>query len=444
MPATARLFRDGSLSWSVVRGVVVAVRRFGRATRAQVDGRLAASVETAGRWSGDADQLLARIEQAVDDARGIAAVERREAREAGQAWLAVQQGLFGGLRLAGEYPDAEQAAVVCAAIRAYSPAPTAEACEPAGTGGGGGAGGSGRARQQAAGLLALCETASAPDTAAGAAVMPGEGKAAAVVVARVDLRDRSAEPAHAAGQQAAATPGVIDVPVRGAPDRVSLAKVERVLRERGGVFRAVACSDGEPVAVSDPLHVSPAESTGTIAVRRRGRTTTLPLDPARAAPGDLLARLAALARESASLRAAAAGARPLTAPALVDAEDIPSSTRMAVSERDRGCRFPVCDAPLDWCDVHHLVARAEGGEHHPSNLVAICRRHHTQAHRRGWRLRLDPASGEVTASRGRRTWRSLPHGTPLAPARAPTPSRADPHRDRAAHELTDASEPLPF
>ena len=35
--------------------------------------------------------------------------------------------------------------------------------------------------------------------------------------------------------------------------------------------------------------------------------------------------------------------------------------RRALAARDRGCSFPGCDRPPDWCHTHHVTAWADGG-----------------------------------------------------------------------------------
>jgi hypothetical protein len=61
------------------------------------------------------------------------------------------------------------------------------------------------------------------------------------------------------------------------------------------------------------------------------------------------------------------------------------SIRRALERRDRGCRFPGC-AQARHVDGHHIVHWAHGGETKLSNLVSLCRKHHTYLHEGGYRI----------------------------------------------------------
>lgn len=63
--------------------------------------------------------------------------------------------------------------------------------------------------------------------------------------------------------------------------------------------------------------------------------------------------------------------------------------RRAIAMRDGGCTFPGCDAPISWCDHHHVVDWHSGGPTDVANLVALCRHHHGVTHRNGWSMTLD-------------------------------------------------------
>lgn len=59
---------------------------------------------------------------------------------------------------------------------------------------------------------------------------------------------------------------------------------------------------------------------------------------------------------------------------------IPPALRRALDARDRGCQWTGCDAPTDWCDAHHIEHWADGGPTDLTNLVLLCRTHHTAMH----------------------------------------------------------------
>jgi hypothetical protein len=60
--------------------------------------------------------------------------------------------------------------------------------------------------------------------------------------------------------------------------------------------------------------------------------------------------------------------------------------RRALAVRDGGCVFPGCDAPVAWCDAHHVEHFERGGRTDIANMVLLCRHHHGVTHRRGWQM----------------------------------------------------------
>ena len=60
--------------------------------------------------------------------------------------------------------------------------------------------------------------------------------------------------------------------------------------------------------------------------------------------------------------------------------------RRALAKRDGGCIFPGCDAPVGWCDAHHVTWWDNGGPTDIFNLALLCRYHHGVTHRRGWTM----------------------------------------------------------
>ncbi|SNS56683.1 protein of unknown function [Geodermatophilus pulveris] len=80
---------------------------------------------------------------------------------------------------------------------------------------------------------------------------------------------------------------------------------------------------------------------------------------------------------------------------------VPPHLRRAVERRDRHCVFAGCGAPAWWCDVHHVLEWANGGDTSVENSALLCERHHTKVHH-GFRVE--------RGTDGRwRTWR--PDGT---------------------------------
>jgi hypothetical protein len=98
--------------------------------------------------------------------------------------------------------------------------------------------------------------------------------------------------------------------------------------------------------------------------------------------------------------------------------------RAAVWQRDQGCRFPGCRMPIQFTDCHHVIGREDDGPTVVSNLVALCRRHHTAVTEGRWTLTMTP-EGTVTVGRGRRRATSDPPSVTLfrqPPRQPPGPS----------------------
>lgn len=58
--------------------------------------------------------------------------------------------------------------------------------------------------------------------------------------------------------------------------------------------------------------------------------------------------------------------------------------RRALVLRDRGCAFPDCDRPHQWCHAHHIEHWADGGLTRPDNLLLLCGQHHRLVHHSPW------------------------------------------------------------
>jgi hypothetical protein len=67
---------------------------------------------------------------------------------------------------------------------------------------------------------------------------------------------------------------------------------------------------------------------------------------------------------------------------------VPAPLRHLLDLRDGGCVFAGCDAPPWWCEAHHLLHWAFGGQTAPENLGLLCERHHGKVHH-GYRIERD-------------------------------------------------------
>ncbi len=63
----------------------------------------------------------------------------------------------------------------------------------------------------------------------------------------------------------------------------------------------------------------------------------------------------------------------------------PAAISRAIALRDRTCREMDCDAPAEFCDLHHKKHWADGGPTSYENGILACRHHHTQIHKYGAR-----------------------------------------------------------
>jgi hypothetical protein len=88
----------------------------------------------------------------------------------------------------------------------------------------------------------------------------------------------------------------------------------------------------------------------------------------------------------------------------VDRHDPPGWLHELVVLRDATCVFPGCRIDARRCDLDHLVPfddTGPPGQTSPSNLAALCRRHHNAKTHRGWRYRRTDTGYEWTSPLGR-------------------------------------------
>ncbi len=100
MPATARLFEQGAISWGQVRRITKAARTLRADQRAELDACVAATAEEhSGLDAFGPDQLCDAVDAAADDLRDPRSIERREAAAVQANFLSVQHTLFNRVQI---------------------------------------------------------------------------------------------------------------------------------------------------------------------------------------------------------------------------------------------------------------------------------------------------------------------------------------------------------
>jgi hypothetical protein len=95
---------------------------------------------------------------------------------------------------------------------------------------------------------------------------------------------------------------------------------------------------------------------------------------------DVSSAVAAMAECDAQHVPSAHVGAPVDTPRPRAAQEVPPAVRRSVLRRDHHrCQVPGCQHAT-FVDVHHLVARADGGKHHPNNLLTLCAAHHRAVH----------------------------------------------------------------
>nr|WP_231980412.1 HNH endonuclease signature motif containing protein [Tessaracoccus coleopterorum] len=51
---------------------------------------------------------------------------------------------------------------------------------------------------------------------------------------------------------------------------------------------------------------------------------------------------------------------------------VTKAIRAALTQRDKGCAFPLCDAPASACEAHHIRPWWAGGRTSIDNMVLLC------------------------------------------------------------------------
>jgi Domain of unknown function (DUF222)/HNH endonuclease len=67
--------------------------------------------------------------------------------------------------------------------------------------------------------------------------------------------------------------------------------------------------------------------------------------------------------------------------------------RAALTLRDAGCRFPLCNRPAAHTDAHHITPWTDGGHTDLDNALLLCRHHHRAVHEGCWTISATPDGG---------------------------------------------------
>ena len=193
---------------------------------------------------------------------------------------------------------------------------------------------------------------------------------------------------------------VMDAEARGRAEPDRRTPAQRRADALGEICRAWLDRSDRPAVAGERPHVVVTVDLDAL----RGLPGAAELEDAGPITPEAARRLACDARVSRVI--VGPGSRPLEVGRA--SRVVPPALRRALVVRDRGCRFPGCGRPPGWCDAHHVVHWADGGETGLGNLVLLCRPHHRLIHR-GFRVR-------------------VVHGTPVfaGPDGAPLPDRGPP------------------
>ncbi|NDL56580.1 HNH endonuclease signature motif containing protein [Phytoactinopolyspora mesophila] len=186
-------------------------------------------------------------------------------------------------------------------------------------------------------------------------VLPGGDESGAIVAAAIDAL---AKPSGAEDERSPA-------------QRRADALVELCRRQLNG---------GDlPSQGGEPAHVTVVTDLDTLEARAGGMGE---LGDGSILRGETVRRLACDAKISRIITGA--GSQPLDVGR--SQRTVTPAQRKALRVRDKGCRFPGCDRPVEWTDAHHLTAWARRGATDLDNMILLCRKHHTAVHEGGWSI----------------------------------------------------------
>ena len=384
MPATLAWWRQGVISWSVVRDIVAQVRSLGRDGRQLVDARLHASRDLLADM--DPDRIAWAVEDAVTEVRGLKEKEQQERLAEQDSYLHFQLDMFGGSRVSG-YLDAVDTTIVTNALDHR--ANQAGSATDDGTDDG---------------------SAESPSNADGPTTDEGPSG-----------RGPSGGPAPQ-GPSAGPTPGPGDDHDHGGDDPEPRWKRRRTRAKRRAGSLVDLARDGL-AGRDDDGNVIPAKPTMVVHVPLDGITETasglLECAVLNSLPTISSSLLEILAKDADVRAVLFDGARPLAVSKKANANDVPEDTKLAVKARDLGARDPAGRTPAPLSHIHHL----KPGRHHPDEMVCASPTGHLRIiHRHGWTGTVLP-DGVVEWTRQGQTIRTRPWHTRLRQAPADPPNQ---------------------
>ncbi|CAN5792318.1 hypothetical protein BH24ACT15_BH24ACT15_25830 [soil metagenome] len=386
MPAVWAAFDQGDISWSQVRGITTAAKGLAVADRHTLDGQLSGAI--ADNATAEPDRI---VEVAGDLAARLddAAQERRDTNSAKGIGLRLIPDLLGGSSIHGQLDD-QLTALVSNAIHSAADAPVADDHQPTDADG-----------------KPIPRSWLAP-TRRAAQLAEALGRVCAQWLAG---RTRHSNAGDSRGQQGPVGDEDWD------PDG-------------GGLSDTTPPSDpsdtptgGQAGRGAQPAALVIVDLNDLIEADRRDQST----DGTPAATARLLWRLAGGRKRQSNARIHALTCDATHIPVLTDGnipiavgdatDPISLAIRRAATARDQGCRFPGCDRPAQFTDLHHVIWREHGGPNQLSNLISLCRTCHNLVHQHGWQLTLYD-DGRLTVRRGRYRFTSRPRLRP-PPGRLP-------------------------
>ena len=219
---------------------------------------------------------------------------------------------------------------------------------------------------------------------ASAGTAPGAGAAPGAGPAPGPARPRPARPG----------PGAAPAPPAGVPAGLISGTAARLITAAAASLSSGAAGGpgaGESAGLSSGAAGSPGagESAGLITGAAGGLISGAP--PGRTGHGTMLTARQVLALCCGAQISAIRWDDGLPLDVGRTARTEPPGLRRALEARDRGCRWPFCDALAAWATAHHIRHWKDGGATSLDDLALFCHvHHHHYIHLLGWTITGDP------------------------------------------------------